>query len=113
MEKPADVAPGLAEGVAPGSEGGGSAADQLKQLVGGVQQGLDMLRGLMEATPGAPAEAKEMLDASLESFMGAMQLMVAGGGEDEGAAEMERPSAEMEMAEKPAKQFKPKTMGSL
>ena len=114
--QPADVAPGLAEGQAPGAAPaeGATGADQLTQLVGGVQQGLDMLQGLIEATPGAPDEAKALLQQSIESFMQGMQLMVAGGGEDEAAAEAERPVApQAALAEQPARKFVPKGMNSL
>lgn len=112
--QPADVAPGLSEGQAPGAQmpEGATGADQLRELVSGVQQGLDMLRGLIEATPDAPEEAGALLDAAMDSFMQSMQLMVGGGGEDEMAAEAELPVApEAALAQRPA--IRPKGMGTL
>ena len=114
IQAPADVAPGMAEGQQPGVEmpEGATGADQLRELVGGVQQGIEMLRGLMEATPDAPEEAKAMLDASMDSFMQSMQLMVGGGGDDEMAAEPELPVApEAALAQQAA--IRPKGMGTL
>jgi hypothetical protein len=104
--------PGLAEGQAPGAAPveGGDAAQQLRDLVGGVQQGMSLVRSIMEATPGAPDEAKGLLDSANESFMQAMQLMVHTG-DDEAAAEPEVATQEQALAGKP--QFVPKTPGTL
>lgn len=89
-----------------------SGADQLTQLVGGISEGMSTIRGLIEATPGAPQEAGVLIEQSLDAFMQAMQLMIAGGGEDEMAAESQVPVApQAALAERPA--IRPKGMGTL
>ena len=89
-----------------------SGAEQLTQLVGGISEGMSTIRGLIEATPGAPQEAGALLDQSMESFMQAMQMMVAGGGDDEAAAEAEQGVApQAALAERAP--IRPKNMGTL
>ena len=89
----ADVAPGLSEGVVPGSQPaeGDTGADQLTQLVGGIGEGLGLIRTLVESTPGALPEVTMMLEQITTGFQEAMNMMVQGS--DEQAAEPEAPVA--------------------
>lgn len=107
------AAAGMSEGVPPGAEqqGGGDAAQQLRDLVGGLQNGFGLLRTIMESTPGAPEEAKALLSDSQDSFMQAMRLMVQGGSDEE-AAQPEVPmAAEQQLTDKP--RFVPKGQQTL